>query len=181
MDETTKNHDQALLRGGDSSLTTTTDSVHQWSTLEEATVLDWLEPQTLQASADLVPSSYLADRTGSWADVYVQQVVTGTFTPFRLTLDSASNRIYLDQLENADLVRFDPERHGLDRSQTVDIVFNNIDGLAVDIVVEGYTLPPSDVQRGSSSTGSWTYDPAEQTVTLHETNAAAYPTWKIIP
>lgn len=181
VNQTVENHHQALGRGADSSFVTSRDILHAWSTLEESVVLDWLEPQTLQAPGDGVTSSYLADRSGRWADVYLQQAATGAFTPFRVTVLAASNRIYLDQVENADLVRFDPERHGLDRSQPLELVFNNLDGLAVDLVVEGYTLPPTDVQRSGSSTGSWTYDPLDQTVTLYEIDAAAYPVWRIIP
>lgn len=181
INQTIKNHEQALLHGGDSILVTSDDSVHKWYTLDETTILDWLEPKTFQVPGDGTSTRVLADRTGDWFDIHVRQAAIGVFTPFRWTKVGALNRMYVDLVENADLVSLDPDKHGLDKNATLDLVFNNLDGLAVELVLEGYSQAPIDVWRSGQSTGSWTYDAATGTVTLFESNAINYPIWKIFP
>ncbi len=181
INQTEKDHDQALLRGAESVYVTSNDSVHRWYTLDETTVLDWMEPLTFQGLVDGRSTRILADRSDRWFGIALEQAATGQFTPLRWTGVASQNRVYVDEVENAASIGFDPEDFGLDQSSTVELVFNNTDGLAVAIVLEGYTSVPVDVQRGGVSTSSWSYDAAADTVTLHEIDGAAYPLWAIIP
>ena len=103
LDQTQANHDQALLRGGDTTITQVNESAHQWWTLEEAVVLDWFEPKTLQGPVDGQPTRVVADRDARWFDIRVQQAQADALTPFRWTTVAAQNRVYLDEIENASL------------------------------------------------------------------------------
>jgi len=181
INQTQGNHDQAQLRGCDSILTASDDSVHQWWTLEEAVVLDWFEPKTFQGPADGQQTRILADRNARWFDIYVEQTQAGELTPFRLTSVAASNRIYLDEIANASRLSVDPELLGLDDAAPLELIVNNTDGLPLEFVLEGYDQAPTDVWRGGASTGSWSYDAANKTVHLYEANAANYPLWKVWP
>jgi poly(3-hydroxybutyrate) depolymerase len=181
VNETEKNHEQALLHGGDTTLVISDDSVHKWSTLDEAVILDWFEPKTHQVPSDDVFTRVLADRTGHWYGIHVRGVSATAFTPFRWKTMLSLNRMVIDEVENADRVSFDPSEHGLDKGSAVELLFQNVDGLAVDLVLEGYSQAPSDVWRGGGSTGSWSYDPVAETVTLFETNGANWPKWTVFP
>jgi poly(3-hydroxybutyrate) depolymerase len=181
VNQTAKSHAQLQLRDGDSSYVTSNDTVHQWWTLDETTILDWLDPQRYQQPDQGELTRTLADRSARWFDIYIQQAVAGEFTPFRWTALTQLNRMYIDEVANADLLSFDPALLGLDRGKPLEYVVNNTDGLALDLVLEGYAQIPSDVKRNGVSTGAWSYDAAKRTVTLFETNAATYPLWRIEP
>lgn len=181
LDQTQANHDQALLRGGDTTITQVNESVHQWWTLEEAVLLDWFEPKTLQGPADGQPTRVVADRDARWFGIRVQQAQTDALTPFRWATVAAQNRVYLDEIENASLISLDPVTFGLDDTVPVELIVNNTDGLAVEFVLEGYDQAPVDVWRAGASTGSWSYDAATKTVHLYESSAASYPLWKVWP
>ncbi len=181
INETQQNHSQALVRHVPSSLVTSNDSVHQWYTLDETTVLDWLEPKTYQQVADGEAIQVLADRDGRWYDFEVTQSQSGGFTPFRWTVLQSMNRFYLDQIENAARIAVDPAKLGLDKDATVEFVVNNVDGTAIEIALEGYAQAPIDVRRAGVSTGAWSFDAATGTLTLYESDASTFPLWQIIP
>ncbi|MDA1264823.1 MAG: hypothetical protein O2816_07080 [Planctomycetota bacterium] len=179
--QTEKNHAQLLLRGGDSTHVTSNDTVHQWYTLDETQVLDWLETKVYTAPDPGVGTRLLADSDGRWMDIRVDQAAAGEFTPLRFTAITALNRLYVDEVENAEELGLNPDKLGLDSSVQFELVFANTDGLAVDLVLEGYSQAPTDVVRSGQSTTDWTHDPVKRTLTLHEYSAANYPIWKIIP
>lgn len=181
VDATEKNHQQAQARGTSSQYESSNDSVHRWWTLDEKKVLDWLEPKTLVQPADGDVTRVLADRTGRWYDIHVEQTVPELFTPFRWTVLASFNRVVVDEVENATSISLDPVDLGLNRALKLEFVFNNVDGAAVDLVLEGYASAPTLVLRAGDSTANWSYDPEAQTVTLFEAKAAGYPMWEIFP
>jgi len=176
-----KTHEQLLLRGNPSEHTTTTDTRHEWYTLDEDTILDWFEPKTLQKPDATAGVDTLADRDGTWFHFTIQQAATGAFTPFTWTSMPVANRLYVYDTKNLASISLDPLDLGLDSSQPFDFVYHGQSGLDTDLVLEGYTQIPTDVLRNGQSTVDWTYDAAEDTVTLHEYSPSGYPIWRVEP
>ncbi len=156
------------------------DTIHDWSTLDIYTTLDFLEQHTLQ-----VPRAgthrILADREAQWQHFYVYQDVPGAFTPFRWTMLDWLNRIVIDQTENLQRIVINSASIGLDTSSVTEVMFGTQDGSAEEITLTGYAIQPLSVVRNGQATNSWSWDAVTQSVTLSEVNSAAYPLWKITP
>ena len=179
--QTERSFDQLTFRGVPTEINLSSHSVHKWSTLGEASVLNFLEPLSYSDPAPGTSVRTLADRSGTWFDFQVQQLQSGQFSPFRWTVMTNLNRLYLDEVANVQRITVDPAKLELDKADALEVVFNNVDGNTVEIALSGYPQPPSNVLRGGQSTGSWTYDAVTGTVVLIESNGSNYPTWRIEP
>lgn len=180
--QTEKQHAQLTARGGNTSWNSTNASTHKWETMNETTVLNFLEGHTLQTDVGIgAPSRVLADRDATWHDITVVRSEDDAVAPFRFTSLPSLNRIYLDEAENVRQFIFDPNDLELDRSSNVGVVINNVSNDTIYVTLEGYAQPPSDVQRNGSSTGSYIYNAGAQTLTLIEDVSGAYPLWTVIP
>ncbi|MCP3919481.1 MAG: hypothetical protein GY711_28420 [bacterium] len=173
-------HAQFVARGGAIDYTLTRDTVHRWSTLDETAVLDFLEPLRFTAPTENTLVETLADRDGHWHAFEITQAAAGAFTPVRWSARPDQNRIYIDHVRNLARVAFAPQDVDLDADARLEIVFSSLEVGTVQIVLEGYPTPPTSVSRGNG-TGTWSWDPVAQTVTLFEGDSATYPMWTIEP
>ena len=155
---------------------------HSWSSLDEWSACQFLSSHTLDDSPQGT-HSLLADRDANYYCFALEQDVPRAFTPFRWNLDSNLNRLVLDETQNLARLTVDTEAAGLDTSITLKVMFGTQDGETDEVVLDGYSVPPTDVLRNglSVSLGSWSWDAQMGTVTIIETNAAAYPLWRIEP
>ncbi|MEE8467618.1 MAG: hypothetical protein V3T22_04145 [Planctomycetota bacterium] len=180
VNETYKVQEQLAARGATSIHTTSTDTIHNWNTLNEAEVLDFFEPLTF---TDPGPNKFhriLADRGGRWFSFRVKQTQKGKFTPFRWAALPSMNQIYVDEAENLARLTVNPAHLGLDPSQPLDFVYESVDGQPVELVLRGIDMP-LDVKRNGSSTSNWIYDPVKRTVTLFEDTTGSLSKWTIAP
>ncbi len=118
----------------------------------------------------------LTHREGAGLKLYTMLVeVTG-----RGVTGEEGDRIYIDHVRNLARVAFAPQDVDLDADARLEIVFSSLEVGTVQIVLEGYPTPPTSVSRGNG-TGTWSWDPVAQTVTLFEGDSATYPMWTIEP
>jgi len=179
--QTERSFDQLSFRDVPTEISQSAHNVHKWSTLGETSVLNFLEPLVLAEPAPGTPVRTLADHDGTWFDFGVKQLQAGQFSPFRWTVMTNLNRLYLDEVSNVQRITVDPAKLDLNKTAALEVVFNNVDGNTVEIALAGYPQPPTDVLRGGQSTGSWTYDAVTGTVVLIESGGQNYPTWRIVP
>jgi pimeloyl-ACP methyl ester carboxylesterase len=167
--------------GGTPLLQLPQGGIHRWSTLDETMVLDWLEPQRFTMPPAGIPMKVLADRDARWHHFTITQQASGFFSPFRWTEDLVNNRMALDKIENMTTIRFDPRETRL-RSGPSDVISVMIDletQSSIDIVLDGYPTNPSSVTRTGGSGAAYTWDPVQDTVTLHETLGGNYARWSV--
>jgi acetyl esterase/lipase len=181
VDETTALHTHLSGMGGDSQLQIVNGNTHEWSTLNEDAVLDWLSARSLVEPPVGSSVRMLADRNGKWRAFKVDQATPNKFSPFRFTIDTTNNRLILDQVENISSIAFHPAETGLDffADPSIEVMVDLHGPMSMDIVIHDYDQTPSSVVRTGDSNPSWTWDPSRDTVTLHETNGAGYPRWTV--
>lgn len=157
-------------------------ALHTWDTLDEWSACQFLSGKRLDNSA-VGTRSLLADRDATYLCFQVEQDTPGQFTPFRWNLDPSINRLVLDETENLARITVDTAAAELDTSIPLKVLLGTQDGLPEEVVLDGYATPPSNVLRNNQPVGggSWTWDAVHETVTLHETDAGAYPLWRIEP
>ena len=149
---------------------------HTWSTLNETAVLNDLEQQVLTIPT-VGTRKLLADRDGRYLFFDIVQEAAGDFTPFRYNLDPAQNRVVIDQGQNLLRITMRTVLAGLDPSVPLTVVI----GSNEQVVLTDYPVSPTNVLRSGRATSNWVHDPLSQTLTLFETNAAGYPSWRIEP
>lgn len=168
--------------GGTPRLKEAQGALHTWDSLDEWAACQFLSQHTLDDSP-LGTHSLLADRDATYYCFQVEQDVPNAFTPFRWNLDATLNRLILDQTENLARLTVDTAAAGLDTNNVVKVMLGTADGLPEEVVLDGYSVAPTDVLRNGLSMplGSWNFDAQTGTVTIIETNATAYPLWRIEP
>jgi pimeloyl-ACP methyl ester carboxylesterase len=168
--------------GGTPRMKLENGALHSWDTLDEWSACQFLSQHTLDDSPQGT-HSLLADRDAGYYCFQVEQDAPNAFTPFRWNLDESLNRLVLDQTENLARLTVDTAAAGLDTGVAVKVILGTADGLPEEVVLDGYATPPTDVLRNgvSAPLGSWSYDALSGTVSIIETNAAAYPLWRIEP
>lgn len=156
-------------------------AAHSWSTLDARAVLDWLEPQRFTAPAPGEITHTLADRSGRWYDLDITQRRSGGFTPVLWSGQPGPNALYLVGMENAEEIRTDLARVGLDTGRTIHVIAQVVDGEAPSIVLEGFSAPPFSVQLTGSGAQTWSFDAATGSLTLEEIGQAGWSQWSIVP
>jgi hypothetical protein len=153
---------------------------HEWRTLDEHQVLDFLEAQTLDFP-DEGTHRLLADRDARYMHFTVQQDAGGAFTPFRWNYDRSQNRIVIDQTLNLKRLTVHTAAIGLDPTIELRVIPGTQDGSLEQIALDGYLQAPTEVRRNGQSSVNWSYDPQSNIVTLYESAAGTYPQWLIVP
>jgi hypothetical protein len=181
VDQTTAFHAHLAGMGGNSQLEIKNGNTHDWSTLDEDAVLDWLSVRSLVEPPVGDSVRVLADRNGEWRYFQVHQASPNAFSPFRFTVDAQNNRLILDQVENVASISFHPADTGLDffAAPKIEVMVDLHGPTSMDIVIHDYDQIPSSVTRTGDSNPSWTWDPARRTATLHEVNGTGYPRWTV--
>jgi poly(3-hydroxybutyrate) depolymerase len=166
-------------RGGDGLNDTVAGTTHHWSTVSETEVLDWLSNKTFTAPGTNAFNEILIDRDAKYWAFDVTQDVEGAVTPIRWYTHTGFNRVQIDTVSNMKEIAFDANEIGLNTNGEFSLVFNNIDGVTVDIVIRGLNYPPMNVTRSGSMAPSWTWDMATQELRLTEFNGNTFPLWTI--
>ena len=155
-------------------------AVHDWTTIDEPTALNFLRTKTLQTPR-FGAHRLLADREGSWFHFYVYQDTPGDFTALDWDWDPVFGRLALEHSRNLARVVVDTQSLSLDTSQQVDIVIQTSDGSSEVTTLTGYASPPQQVLRNGTPTTAWSWDPVGETLTLTESFPIAGPVWRIQP
>lgn len=167
--------------GGELMVTNPTYGVHTWESLDETEVCDWFATKTLQMPHS---AKTMADRPGKWFYFDVVQGASGIMTPFTWNVMTEMNRLYLYWTKNLTEIGFDTLAAGLDPTQEMTLIVQTDDATGDDIVLHGFTSPPSDVQFDFESATTWTHDPAAGTLRLAGTGyqgSSAFHQWTIVP
>jgi pimeloyl-ACP methyl ester carboxylesterase len=172
-------HGQLYGRGTQSRMIIAIGNQHDWSTLNETAVLDLLATKQYANPEVGKVHRTLVTNNGFWFHFQVRQHTPGEFTPLRWFVDTPTNRLFVDRARNLKSIGFRPGSLGLDPAADLEVVVANTDGQSLELIVEGYALPPASVRRNGSSAANWTWDASAHTVTLYEASASGYPSWTI--
>ncbi len=180
VNQTSTVHSHLIGLGSNPELEIDSGNQHAWTTLNEDSVLTWLASKQLTDPTPGTSVRVLADRDANWHGFEIEQNTSNVFTPFRWTIDLVNNRLVLDQVKNMASVAFTPREVGLEffAVPTIEVMINLVGQTNLEIILEGYSQPPASVSRTGGS-GSWTWDPGTETITLHETNGTGYPRWTV--
>ncbi|MEC7231491.1 MAG: hypothetical protein VXW31_00985, partial [Planctomycetota bacterium] len=181
VQQTEELHDRLLQLGASSSEHRVNSSIHQWATLDALAVVDWLSQQTLSepVPGDVVRT--LADRSGAWHSLEIEQRTTGAFTPVLWSGQPSVNALYLIDMKNAAAVATDVSHHGLDTTAPIHVITEVLDGQGAELRLEGFTAPPSAVQYRGNAVPSWSYDSQTGVVTCTETGSTRWGHWIVKP
>lgn len=181
VQQTEELHDRLIQLGASSSEHRVNSSIHQWATLDALAVVDWLSQQTLSepVPGDVVRT--LADRSGAWHSLEIEQRTTGAFTPVLWSGQPSVNALYLIDMKNAAAVATDVSHHGLDTTAPIHVITEVLDGQGAELRLEGFTAPPSAVQYRGNAVPSWSYDSQTGVVTCTETGSTRWGHWIVKP
>ena len=168
------------LTGGTSTATSGPGNQHIFSTLNEDTVFEFLDPlrRTVPGPNEIV--SVVADRSGRWYHFDLVQRGEG-FSRLRWYAATGFNRLIIDKLRNVKTITADLGELGLSAPAPLDVILSTADGLPVTVCLSGYQQQPVNVTRSGAPSGSWTWDSANGEVTIFETTPGSYPSWRIAP
>ena len=168
-------HLQSL--GATSELVDLNASIHDWDTIDETEICDWLDQHELH-----VPSKAdtLADRDGIYFHFFVEQDAPGAFTPFTWILTPAQNRVDLIATENLKRITVDVHSAGIDPTQVMKVGTGSADGLADQVLIPKVPAAPSLVLRDGQVTTLWNWDPLTHVLSLDEV-ASGYHLYEIQP
>lgn len=166
-------------RGGNGRNDLVPGNTHHWTSVDETEVLDWLEPKTLNTPGVNQFNEVLMDRDTKYWGFEIKQDTANEITPMRWFTHTAQNRVMIDGVENMKEIAFDASEIGLNTNGEFTLIFNNTDGLTVDIVIRGLNYPPTNVSRTGSAAPAWTWDSATQELRLTEFNGNTFPLWTI--
>jgi len=174
-------HDQIETRGGTSSLNIGTGSVHEWDSLNEGAVLNFLEPMVRQDPPVGPKLKTLVHADGRFYHFDVDQAQAGTFSSFEWKVLTGLNRIYFEKVKNVSQFTFSPEDASLQCDQPVEIVLQALDSGPVQVELNGFTAPPTNVTRDSVATVDWTWDATHSCILITENDPSTYRLWTIEP
>lgn len=151
---------------------------HSWDAVSETTVCNWLRNYSL-----VLPSAAdtLADANGRFFHFDVEQASAGSFTPFSWSVQPATNAVSITGTSNLMRVRVVTSDAGLDPLQSLSVTTACADGQPDQIVLEGYSLPPTQVLRDGVSASNWSHDGQLGRLTLDEADGLAPHTWTVVP
>ena len=151
---------------------------HSWDAVSETSVCNWLRNQSLALPTS---ASTLADSNGRFFHFHVEQASAGVFTPFVWSVNAASNAVSITATANLVRVRVETTDAGLDPLQVLTVTTGCADGQADQVVLEGYSLPPSQVLRDGVAVANWLHDGQLGRLTLDETDGLATHVWTVVP
>ena len=168
--------------GGQPQLEIVRGTVHTWNTLSEQAVLNWFHPQRFEMPPLGTQVQILADRDARWYHFETVQQTAGQFSPFRWAEDEVNNRLVLDKIDNLNSLRFDPldTRLSAGSGAAFEIMLDLESQSNLDVVLDGYPQNPASVTRTGGQGAPYTWNPATDTVTLHETLGGNYARWTVI-
>jgi acetyl esterase/lipase len=156
------------------TLTVVNGTVHNWSTLDDHAVCDWLSQFSLQIPRS---ANTLADQDGTYFWFNVSQAAAGSFTPFSWVLDSANNRITIYNTANLARLTLDATDAGLQYSGALKINMDTSDGTGDQVLLQNVTSPPLSVTRDGVA-ASGLYEPSSNTFLINETDSAVHM-WRL--
>lgn len=171
-------HSHLRSLGGASELTVKSGVGHSWSNINETEVCDWFAQQSL-----VLPTAgeTLADRDARYHHFVVRQESSTTFTPFKWKGDRGLNRLELS--ETANLLRLEVYTSSLDldTAAPLEVTLATADGLADEVLLTGYALPPTTVLRDGVPSAAWSHFPLLGALLLLETDGTVSHTWQVTP
>ncbi|MHC4378786.1 MAG: alpha/beta hydrolase family protein [Planctomycetota bacterium] len=172
-------HNHLSAIGGQSELIVEPGSVHEWQSLDQVGACAWLDQFSYERPAS---GTALADRDGNWFDVHLTQEASGAFSPFDFDIDPGARRIALENTENVLELRLDLATHGIDPDAgDLEVVTQAADGLGDQLVITGFSQPPSTVLEGGLSSANWTWDPGFARLVLTGPDDVQGTTFTIVP
>jgi poly(3-hydroxybutyrate) depolymerase len=158
-------------------------SSHAWDTMPASLVFSLFD--AVPGLSFPTSARTLADRDGRWFHFDLEQTSANAFTPFDWTVTAGGNQeLRLLKVANLDRIRTHDESLPFAYGTTLQVVVQADDGAMGDVVLEGYTVSPANVQV-SPGTPVWSWDPLEETVTLFKTSytsgSSLQVTWTITP
>ena len=179
--QTEQLHDRLVDLGVSSSEHAVNSSIHQWATLDAPAVVDWLSQQTLSepVPGDVVRT--VADRSGAWHSLHIEQRKAEEFTPVLWSGQPSVNALYLIDMKNAAAITTDVAEHGLDATAPLHVIAQVLDGRGAELRLEGFTAPPTAVQYRGNAVPNWSYDSQTGVVTCTETGSTQWSHWVVIP
>ena len=170
---------QLALRGGFGDSLRSNDTVHEWSTMDEDSTLDWLAQYRLKLPTSFQAHEILADRPGRWHGFEVLMRDERQFTPFTYYVDPRANRVYLLGVSNLRSISINPAMLGLDRDRTLEVVFGSTDTEPTTLILRGVTHSPIDVERNGVGTTQWAYDAYQGRVFMAEPPSGSVSNWRV--
>ncbi|MCC7011157.1 MAG: hypothetical protein IT454_01235 [Planctomycetes bacterium] len=150
---------------------------HSWDAVSERAVCDWL--RTFKLSLPDAAET-LADRDARYFHFDIHQDVSGSFTPFRWSVDSGLNHVQVLDTANLASVAIDLASAGLSASAALSIEVGTADGLPDQVQIQGYSSAPSFVLRDGILSTAWSFDAPNARVLLAESDGALH-TWVVNP
>ena len=173
-DQTTAFDAHVNAQNLNNTMTVVNGTVHNWSTLDDHAVCDWLSQFTLQIPRS---ASTLADQDGDYFWFHVNQNTAGSFTPFQWVLDPANDRITLYNTANLQRIALDVTAAGLQYAGVLKVNMDTADGTGDQVLLENMNDPPVTVTRdGVPASGTW--DPSAKTFLINETDSAVHM-WRL--
>jgi hypothetical protein len=156
------------------TMTVVDGTVHNWSTLDDHAVCDWLSQFSLQIPR---AASTLADQDGTYFWFNLTQTAPGSFTPFSWSLDTVNNRISIYNTANLARLSLDATDAGLQYSGVLKVNMDTSDGTGDQVLLQNVNTPPVAVSRdGVATSGTW--DPSSKTFLITETDSAVHM-WRL--
>ncbi|MEM7305196.1 MAG: hypothetical protein AAF682_00930 [Planctomycetota bacterium] len=177
IDQTKILHSHLQFRGGTSLLLVKTGFGHSWNTLNEAQTCDWFEQYSLQLP---LSGETLADHDGAYFHFFVRQDAPLAFTPFTWAGDPALNQLTLSATANLERIEVRTASLGLDPAAPLTVVLSTSDGLADEVLLDGYSQAPASVLRDGLR-AAWTWNRSTGTLLLAETDGGATHSWVVTP
>ncbi|MFT5154300.1 MAG: protocatechuate 3,4-dioxygenase beta subunit, partial [Planctomycetota bacterium] len=164
-------------------------SSHTWFTMREQGVCDFFEGKVLTLPS---VAKTLADRDATFFYFDVEQVTSGSMTPFTWLVDAGANSLQFSDVENMGRTSVDTLDSGLSPSLPYSIQLQSDDSMPFDIVMKDMGLAPYQVlldgvpvqQDVCGGSGGWCFDFLESTVTfpgsLVPSDTSAH-LWEVLP
>ena len=137
---------------------------HTWDLLPGPATLDFFEAHRLET--DVPAFVVTADRKGryDWATVFLKQA--GDFATFECTLDEANNGVSITGVSNVTALVLEPPTSRVALGTDFSVSFQTADPQPTLVRFAGVTAAPDRVLDGAVPFTAWTYDAAQDTLTL---------------
>jgi len=156
-------------------------SSHSWDSLDEAAVLDWLDPLRLYIPVPGDQVDVLAHEDGRYFHFELTQDAGGAFSPFRWHCDTISNHLTIDRIGNVERLRFEMDEVGLLQGQLFEVELGSDDGDGLRVEIGGLPAAPASVQRNGQASGNWSYDVTTGLLVIDEAGSSTPGIWSILP
>lgn len=148
---------------------------HSWSTLDEASVCDWLAQHSLQEPTG---GTLLADGDGVWHRFVVEQDAGSAFTPFAWSAEPGANRLVLGGTRNLRRIAVDATSIGLAYAGSLRLEHSSLDGSGDQVLWTSVPYAPNAVFRDGQPAAA-AYDAIAHTLLVVEPDGGASQ-WVIV-